>query len=105
MVRVLTAQVARQGGNMTRWALALILVLVSTPLGAQWLKHPTPGIPRNGDGTPNLTAPAPRTSDGKPDLSGIWRINPGAYNGNLLADWKPEEMPGCGGGLYKSGSG
>ena len=78
---------------MTRLALALILALVSTPLGAQWLKHPTPGMPRNADGTPNLTAPAPRMADGKPDLSGIWRINPGAYNGNVLADWKPEEIP------------
>jgi hypothetical protein len=86
---------------MTRLAVALILVLVSTPLGAQWLKHPTPGIPRNGDGTPNLTAPAPRMSDGKPDLSGIWRINPGAYNGNLLADWKPEEIPAWADALYK----
>jgi hypothetical protein len=40
---------------------------------AQWLKYPTPGIPRGPDGKPNLTAPAPRTPDGKLDLSGLWR--------------------------------
>jgi hypothetical protein len=40
---------------------------------AQWLDHPTPGIPRRPDGKPNLTAPAPRTADGKPDFSGLWQ--------------------------------
>jgi hypothetical protein len=39
---------------------------------AQWLKHPTAGLPRTADGKPNLAAPTPRTPDGKPDLSGIW---------------------------------
>jgi hypothetical protein len=38
----------------------------------QWLKYPTPGIPRTKDGKPDLSGPAPRTPDGKPDLSGIW---------------------------------
>lgn len=41
-------------------------------LSAQWLKYPTAGVPRNKDGSPNLSAPAPRTREGKPDLSGIW---------------------------------
>ena len=39
---------------------------------AQWLKYPTPGVPKTADGKPNLAAPAPRTTDGKPDFSGIW---------------------------------
>jgi hypothetical protein len=39
---------------------------------AQWLKYPTPGIPRGADGSPNMTAPAPKSRDGTPDLSGTW---------------------------------
>jgi hypothetical protein len=49
-----------------------VVVGVSAPGLAQWLKYPTEGIPRTRDGKVNLTAPAPRLPDGKPDLSGIW---------------------------------
>jgi hypothetical protein len=52
--------------------LALLVFAIGAPAAAQWLDHPTPGIPRTADGKANLTAPAPRTSDGKPDLSGLW---------------------------------
>ncbi|PWU06004.1 MAG: hypothetical protein C5B51_13210 [Terriglobia bacterium] len=45
----------------------------------QWLKYPTPGIPRLPDGKPNLTAQPPRLTDGKPDLSGIWAVECGIY--------------------------
>jgi hypothetical protein len=52
----------------------------SPPAAAQWLDHPTRGIPRTADGRPSLSAPAPRTLDGKPDFSGLWtrisRTNP-----------------------------
>jgi len=54
-----------------------VVVLVfaaSVTCSAQWLKHPTAGVPRLSDGTPNLAAPVPRTADGKPDLSGLWDI-------------------------------
>jgi len=47
---------------------------LAVPSGAQWLNYPTAGVPRTGDGKPNLSAPAPRTSDGKPDFSGIWEM-------------------------------
>jgi hypothetical protein len=52
---------------------AFVLVLLASPLGAQWLGYPAKNIPRTADGNPNLSAPAPRTADGKPDLSGIWQ--------------------------------
>jgi hypothetical protein len=46
---------------------------MATSVSAQWLNHPTDGLPRLTDGRPDLAAPAPRTADGKPDLSGVWR--------------------------------
>ena len=49
-------------------------VSFSASLSAQWLKYPTPGVPKTADGKPDLEAPAPRAADGKPDLSGIWDI-------------------------------
>jgi len=62
---------------MTRHFLgaALALVALAGTASAQWLKHPTPNVPRLADGTPNLQAPAPRTADGRPDLSGIWYLH------------------------------
>jgi hypothetical protein len=66
--------------------LVAALLGVTPTVSAQWLKHPTPGIPRTADGKPDLSAPAPRTADGKPDLSGLWEAGP---NGN--SDFKPAD--------------
>jgi hypothetical protein len=65
-------------------AVALLLVVSGTASG-QWLGYPAKGIPRNADGTPNLSAPAPRTPDGRPDLSGIWQptADPGDPAGGI----------------------
>jgi hypothetical protein len=51
---------------------------LTTTVGAQWLDHPTPGIPRGADGKPNLTASTPRTAEANPDLSGLWTGPTGA---------------------------
>jgi hypothetical protein len=66
---------------------ALVLAIATVAASAQWLKYPTPGIPRMPDGKPNLSAPAPRTRDGKPDLSGIWQLEP--------APCTPESVNNC----------
>jgi hypothetical protein len=56
--------------------LATLTILQTSPARGQWLKYPTPGVPRLPDGRPNLSAPAPRTADGTIDLSGLWEPDP-----------------------------
>ena len=70
--------------------MAALVCLAGIPLGAQWLDWRTPGIPRTGDGKPNLTAPAPKTAEGKPDLSGIWQATATAYRTNVIQSLKDE---------------
>ena len=54
-------------------ALVLALTALSLPaVAAQYLQHRDPKLPRNPDGSANLTAPAPRLPDGAIDLSGLW---------------------------------
>jgi hypothetical protein len=54
-------------------SLVLVAILFMDPsLAAQWLQHPTAGVPRTPTGAVNLSAPAPRTAAGNPDFSGIW---------------------------------
>ena len=82
-------------------ALAAALCVCSSPATAQWLKTPTPGIPRTPDGKPNLTALAPKAHDGRPDLSGLWRVDAGGYGLNLVSDLKPNEVMPWADTLYK----
>ena len=77
------------------------LALLATPLTAQWMNYPTPGLPRTKDGKPNLSAPAPKTPDGKPDLSGIWQAPSGKYLTNLGADGVDIPMQPWAEKLYK----
>ena len=64
------------------------LLVLTTPLAAQWINYPAPGIPRMRDGKPNLAAHAPHRR-GKPDFSGIWQAEssqgpPKGTNGDPL---------------------
>ena len=71
-------------------------------LGAQWLKLPTPGIPRLSDGRPDLNGPAPRTADGRPDFSGLWEKAGGdRYNNNIAADLEPGDVAPWADALYQ----
>jgi len=71
---------------------AAVFAMTAVPVAAQWLKYPTPGIPRTADGKANLTAPAPRTPSGTIDLSGLWQ--PAAILiGDIAANLKPGSVP------------
>src|SRR5215470_19649037 len=77
-------------------SLAAAMMIATLPAAAQWVNVPTKGIPRTRDGKPDLSAPAPRKPDGKPDLSGIWQMDRNIaqkYGPNILADFKPGELP------------
>jgi len=60
----------------------LILIVLSSPLAAQWPAHASPKVPKAADGKVNFDAPAPRTPDGRIDLTGIWE-NLWFYNGRI----------------------
>jgi len=68
---------------MRRVLLVLAVAIISAvSLHSQWLRIPTPGIPRLANGRADLAAPAPRTADGRPSLSGLWKPAPA----RLIAD-------------------
>jgi hypothetical protein len=83
-------------------AILALLLAAATDARAQWLKLPTPGIPRLPDGKPNLAASAPRTADGKPDLSGLWRNDGGdRLYSNIAADLKPGDVAPWADAIYQ----
>jgi len=86
---------------VTALRIAIFVSSISVPASAQWLNHPTPGIPRTADGKPNLSAPAPRTPDGRPDLSGLWSMDGGKYIGNIAAELNPGDIQPWADALFK----
>jgi hypothetical protein len=82
-------------------ACILAIVAIGSPLAAQWLHYPTPGIPRTPDGKPDLTAPAPRMANGKPDFSGLWERKSDKYYNNVAADLKPGDVQPWADRLYQ----
>jgi hypothetical protein len=77
---------------MRSFLTGLLFLGCTATLPAQWLKIKTPGIPRQADGKPALTAPVPRAPDGKPDLSGLWGTEDNTYGINLTADLKAGDV-------------
>ena len=87
----------REREPVVRWptllsVAAAVVFLTLVPATGQWLKYPTPGIPRLPDGKPDLAAPTRRTVDGNVDLSGLWQPNAGGYQHNATADLSPSEF-------------
>jgi hypothetical protein len=71
---------------------ALIVLLTMTTVAgtaAQWVKYPTPGVPRLPDGGVDVNAPAPTGPEGRPDFSGLWT------GARTLADPARAGKPGC----------
>src|SRR5688572_15564115 len=90
-----------RGANRFGVVCAVVLA-AGASLGAQWLKLPTPGIPRLPDGKPNLAASAPRTADGKPDLSGLWQNDGGdRLNNNITVDMQPGDVASWANAIYQ----
>jgi hypothetical protein len=79
---------------MTRVAVVVaVALLIPASPDAQWLRYPTPGIPRTADGKPNLRAPAPRTPDGRAVITGLWRPQTRLIGDITLGMKKGETIP------------
>jgi hypothetical protein len=74
------------------FAILVAATILTGAVDAQWLKYPTPSIPRTKDGKPDLNAPAPKFPNGSVDPSGLWYPAAG-YIRDLAKDIKVENVP------------
>jgi hypothetical protein len=73
---------------MRALCILVFTVSVTAASAAQFIKQPTPGVPRLANGRVNVNAPAPKTG-GRPDFSGLWT------GATLLGDPACAGKPGC----------
>lgn len=73
----------------------LVFVSVSSPLSAQWLDWRSPLVPRDAEGSPEMSAPVPRMADGRVDLSGLWvaeAAQGSVFDESMIRGWALEAM-------------
>ena len=68
----------QEAGSMRMHLLVAVACLMSVPLNAQWLNHPSRGVPRMPTASPIFPHRRRARPDGKPDFSGIWQLEPDA---------------------------
>ncbi|HMB74403.1 MAG TPA: hypothetical protein VKQ06_12590 [Gammaproteobacteria bacterium] len=77
---------------------ALIALVWSPDVSAQWPEYEDPALPRDAQGNVLMDAPPPRMLDGTPDLSGLWMRTrsgppPESQGGGGLIDVPTEPVP------------
>ena len=87
------------GGLRRRAALgalggAFLAAVAAAPAAALWPAYPTPNVPLDQRGEPDLEGPVPRTAQGHPDLTGIWQRAPNQGGFGDDEAEAPERPPG-----------